>query len=343
MTDAFMRTLKDLCALNGTSGREDAVRDYLISRMQGKCDYIIDPLGNLLCSVKGKQRAKNRVMLSAHMDEVGFIITFITPEGYLRFEAVGGIDSKVVCGKTLLVGDAAIPGVVGVKPIHLTDKAEAEKVPAIHDLYIDIGASNQEEAEALVSVGDAAYFDSTWRDLGTSKVKSKALDDRFGCAVLLDLIENGAEYDCTVAFLVQEEVGLRGAGVAADRIRPEYAIILETTTAADVAGAKGAEAVCRLGNGAVVPFMDRATVYAPELFRTTFAAAKANGIAVQTKTRVAGGNDAGEIHKHGCGVRVLNVSLPCRYLHAGSTVADRRDMDACIALLNVMLARFADA
>ena len=216
----------------------------------------------------------------------------------------------------------------------------------IEKLFVDIGVSGREEAEKLVKIGDCCTYFGPYEHLAGDRICSRALDDRLGCYQLIEsLKENPGNLpnDIYYCFVVQEEVGLRGAGVAADRIRPEYAIILETTTAADVAGAKGAEAVCRLGNGAVVPFMDRATVYAPELFRTTFAAAKANGIAVQTKTRVAGGNDAGEIHKHGCGVRVLNVSLPCRYLHAGSTVADRRDMDACIALLNVMLARFADA
>ena len=343
MTDAFMETLKTLCSLNGTSGREDAVRAFLMDRIGEKCDCVVDALGNLICTVKGKRPAKNKVMLTAHMDEVGFIITDVTSQGYLRFDAVGGVDSKVVCGKTLAVGDAAIPGVVGVKPVHLTDHDKQQTVPELRDLYIDIGAASKAEAEALVHVGDAAYFDASWRDLGASKVKSKAIDDRFGCAVLLDLIETGADVDCTVAFLVQEEIGLRGAGPAAYRVQPDYAIILETTTAADVANVSGAEEVCRLGAGAVVPFMDRTTVYAPALFGQTMNAAKEHQIAAQTKTKIAGGNDAGMIHKTNAGVRVLNISLPCRYLHSPSCVADKRDMDAVAALARVMLSQLADA
>lgn len=343
MTDAFLQTLKTLCALNGTSGREEAVRSYLIERIKDHCDYIVDPLGNLICEVRGKRRAKNRVMLSAHMDEVGFIITDVTCDGFLRFDAVGGIDKKVVCGKAVTVGDRAVNGVIGVKPVHLTDQADAGKVPELDALFIDIGARTKEEAQQFAHIGDAAYFQSEWRDLGEHKVKMKALDDRFGCALLLDLIERGPAADCTVAFLVQEEVGLRGAAPAAFRIRPDYALILETTTAADVAGVSGAERVCHLGAGAVVPFMDRSTVYDRALFQTAFDCAKANGIPAQTKTKVAGGNDAGAIHKTGAGVRVLNVSLPCRYLHSASTVADRRDMDACIALCDLLLGELADA
>ncbi|MBQ5970137.1 MAG: M42 family peptidase [Clostridia bacterium] len=343
MTDSFLNTLKALCALNGTSGREDAVRAHLIDRVNNHCDYHVDALGNLICRVLGKRRAKNTVMLSAHMDEVGFMITDVTKDGDLRFDAVGGIDKKVVCGKAVTVGDRAVHGVIGVKPIHLTDKADSGKVPELDELFIDIGAASKEEAQQFAQVGDAAYFQSEWRDLGEHKVKMKALDDRFGCAVLLNLIERTPAVDCTVAFLVQEEVGLRGAGPAAFQVRPDAALILETTTAADVAGVSGAETVCHLGGGAVVPFMDRSTVYDRALFQTAFDCAKQAGIPVQTKTRVAGGNDAGAIHKSCAGVRVLNVSLPCRYLHSASTVADKRDMDACIALCDALLPVLADA
>ena len=343
MTDAFFSALKALCALNGTSGREDAVREYLIGRIKDHCDYHVDALGNLICRVPGERRAKNKVLLSAHMDEVGFIITDVTAEGYLRFDAVGGIDKKVVCGKAVTVGDKAVYGVIGVKPVHLTDKADEGKVPDLDALFIDIGASSKDEALQFARVGDAAYFRSAWRDLGDSKVKMKALDDRFGCAALLDLIERGPAYDCTVAFLVQEEVGLRGAGPAAFQVQPDYALIFETTTASDIASVSGTEKVCCLGAGAVVPFMDRSTVYDPALFRTAFDCAKKHDIPIQTKTKVAGGNDAGAIHKTGAGVRVLNVSLPCRYLHSASTVADKRDMDAVLALRDALLAVLANA
>ena len=259
--------LRQLCRLNGTSGREEQVRAYILSHLEGKADVTVDPLGNVLAFVRGKERAKKTVMLSAHMDEVGFIITYITEEGYLKFSPVGGIDDKVIVGRPVSVGDRAVPGVIGIKAIHLTDKADSGKVPEAGILYIDIGAEDRAQALSVAAVGDAAYFVSDYRELGQHKVQSKALDDRFGCALLLDLIDRGVPRDAWFCFLTQEEIGLRGAVVAAHRVNPDYAIVLEATTAADVAGVDDADCVCKQGGGAVVSFMDRRTVYDRTLFR----------------------------------------------------------------------------
>lgn len=339
----MLETLKTLCEMNGTSGREDDVREYILERLEGKCSMRVDALGNIIAFKEGKNRAKNKVMISAHMDEVGFIVTYITEEGYLRFDAVGGIDEKVIVGRTVTVGDKNIPGVIGIKAIHLTDKADEGKVPEISSMYIDIGAADKKEAEAYVSIGDSAYFISDFERIGENKIKSKAIDDRFGCSVMIDMIENGTEYDTYFAFLVQEEVGLRGAAAAAYKVEPDYAIVLEATTAADVAGVKKEDCVCALSNGAVVSFMDRSTVYNRDLFKRAFELAKENGISCQTKTTIAGGNDAGAIHKSGTGVYTLTVSLPCRYIHSATSVADITDMEACKKMAEVLLAEFANA
>lgn len=339
----MLETLKTLCEMNGTSGREDDVREYILERLEGKCSMRVDALGNIIAFKEGKNRAKNKVMISAHMDEVGFIVTYITEEGYLRFDAVGGIDEKVIVGRTVTVGDKNIPGVIGIKAIHLTDKADEGKVPEISSMYIDIGAADKKEAEAYVSIGDSAYFISDFEHIGENKIKSKAIDDRFGCSVMIDMIENGTEYDTYFAFLVQEEVGLRGAAAAAYKVEPDYAIVLEATTAADVAGVKKEDCVCALSKGAVVSFMDRSTVYNRDLFKRAFELAKENGISCQTKTTIAGGNDAGAIHKSGKGVYTLTVSLPCRYIHSATSVADITDMEACKKMAKVLLAEFANA
>lgn len=339
----MLETLKTLCELNGTSGREEDVGAYILERIEGKCEIKVDALGNIIAFKEGKKRAKNKVMISAHMDEVGFIITYITDDGYLRFDCVGGIDEKVIVGRAVTVGEQNVPGVIGIKAIHLTDKAEEGKVPEISAMYIDIGAADKKEAEKYVSIGDSAYFISDFELFGENKVKSKALDDRFGCSVMIDMIENGVDYDTWFAFLVQEEVGLRGASAVAYTIEPDYAIVLEATTAADVAGVKKEERVCALSKGAVVSFMDRSTVYNRELFKRAFELAKENNIPCQTKTAVAGGNDAGAIHKSGKGVYTLTVSLPCRYIHSSTSVADIRDMDACKKMAKVLLAEFANA
>ncbi len=339
----MLETLKTLCELNGTSGREEDVGAYILERIEGKCEIKVDALGNIIAFKEGKKRAKNKVMISAHMDEVGFIITYITDDGYLRFDCVGGIDEKVIVGRAVTVGEQNVPGVIGIKAIHLTDKADEGKVPEISAMYIDIGATDKKEAEKYVSIGDSAYFISDFELFGENKVKSKALDDRFGCSVMIDMIENGVDYDTWFAFLVQEEVGLRGASAAAYTIEPDYAIVLEATTAADVAGVKKEECVCALSKGAVVSFMDRSTVYNRELFKRAFELAKENNIPCQTKTAVAGGNDAGAIHKSGKGVYTLTVSLPCRYIHSATSVADIRDMDACKKMAKVLLAEFSNA
>ncbi len=335
--------LRELCLLNGTSGREETVREYILSKISSKAEVKVDPLGNVIAFVKGKKHAVNRVMISAHMDEVGFIITYITGEGYLKFAPVGGIDEKVVFGRRLSVGENGIPGVVCVKPIHLTDEEEAEKCPKIKDMYIDIGAKSREEAERLVLPGDSAYFCSDFVSFGDNKVKAKAIDDRFGCAAMLRMIDEGMEYDTVFAFLVQEEIGCRGAKAAAFTVDPDYAIVLESTTAADNGDNDEAHFVCEQGKGAVVSFMDRGTLYDRGLFRLSKKTAGENGIPWQTKTAVAGGNDAGSIHQSRGGVRTLALSIPCRYIHSATCVADVRDMESVYRLCRKLSEEFANA
>lgn len=337
----MLETLKELCLLNGISGDEKNVRDYIISRIEGKCEYKIDPMGNLLAFKKGKSTPKNKVMISAHMDEVGFIVTYICDNGCLKFTNVGGVDPKVAVGRAVKVGDTV--GVIGNKALHLTQGDEEKTVPKLDKLYIDIGAKNKEEAEKHVSLGDPVYFVSDFVPFGQDKIKAKAIDDRFGCAIMLKLIESELEFDCNFAFLVQEEVGCRGAAAAVFSIRPDYAIVLESTTASDISGVSEENAVCVQGKGAVVSFMDRSTIYNRDLFKGAFALAKKKGIPVQTKTTVAGGNDAGAIHKACEGVYTTAVSLPCRYIHSGTSVGDTKDMTACFDLAKALYEEYANA
>lgn len=335
--------LKELCLINGTSGREEKVREYILSKLIDRADVTIDPLGNVIAFVRGEKRAKNKVMISAHMDEVGFIVRYITDDGFLKFTPVGGVDEKVIFGRNVTVGDENIPGVVCVKPIHLCDKEDLKKCPKIKDMCIDIGASSKQEAEKLVSVGDSVYFVSDFVEFGDGLIKAKATDDRFGCAAMLKMIDEGVLYDTYFAFLVQEEVGLRGSKAAAFSVDPDYAIVLEATTASDVADTPEADSVCFLGRGAAVSFMDRATVYNRELFKMSRETAERNGIAWQTKTTVAGGNDAGSIHTSRGGVYTLAISVPCRYIHSATCVAKKDDMLSVYKLARLMNEEFANA
>ena len=334
--------LKDLCSIYGASGREDAVRNYIITKIDGKCDWHTDNLGNVIAFKKGKKSPENRVMLEAHMDEVGMVITSITSDGFLKFSFVGGVSEAVAVGRSVLVEENYVHGVIGLKVLHLTDKDEEKKIPSVDNLFIDIGAKSREEAEKLVCAGDYAYFDSDYVKYGDGFIKARALDDRAGCAILLKLIDEELEYDTFFAFNVQEETGLVGAVASAYSINPDYAIVVETTTAADINSVEGENRVCELGKGAVVSFMDGRTIYNRELYNLAFDIADKNGIKVQTKSKVAGGNDAGVITKNRCGVKTIAVSLPCRYLHSPSCVIKESDLFESYRLVKLLASEFGN-
>ena len=339
----MIKELESLCALAGISGREKSVREYIISEIAGFAEYSVDALGNLLVLKKGAEKPKNKVMLAAHMDEVGLIVTYITDEGYLKFTPVGGVDSRVIIGRTIFAGDNNTPGVIGIKPVHMVKEDEKANIPETDCLYIDIGADNREEAAKYVRPGDVGYFDSDLVRFGEGLIKARALDDRAGCATLIEIIKSDLPYDMHFAFTVQEEVGLRGAKAAAFSIAPDYAIVVETTTAADIAGVPKEKQVCRLGSGAVISFMDKSTVYSRDLYDLAFSLAEKNNIKVQPKTVVAGGNDAGAIHTSRGGVRTLTVSLPCRYLHSPSCVICEADIAEVVKIVKVLAEEFANA
>ncbi len=325
--------LKEICELSGISGREAAVRKYVIAALQKsptEKEITVDPLGNVLCSIKGKHRPAKKLLFSAHMDEVGLIVTHITDQGYLHFATVGGMDAAVLCGRRVRIGD--VIGVIGCKAIHLCGKEEAEKQPKADELLIDIGAATAEEAKSMVKPGDMAVFYAPFNEM-QKLVVSKALDDRAGCVLLLELAQETPLYDITLAFTVQEEVGLRGAGPAAFAVKPDIAVVVETTTAADIADVTGDKQVCSVGAGPVVSFMDKATLYDADLYAKIRAIADVNGIPNQTKTVIAGGNDAGAIQRAAVGARVAAVSLPCRYIHSPSSVLSMQDMEHARQLL----------
>ena len=336
----MLDTIKELSLLCGTSGRENNVREYIISKIKDNCEYSVDALGNIIAFKKGKESAAHKIMLDAHMDEVGIIVTYITSDGLLKFSAVGGIDTKVLLARQIVFDNGTV-GVVGIKPIHLSKGDEKTKIPDTDALYIDIGASSKEEAEKLVKIGDTGVFCSQFKEFGDHKIKGKALDDRVGCAILIDMINSDLPYDAYFSFSVQEEIGLRGATTAAYGIDPEYAIILETTTAADIIDVPEHKKVCKLGEGATVSFMDRSTLYSKELFDTAFRVAERENIKVQPKTVIAGGNNAGAVHKARAGIKTITLNTPCRYLHSPSCVCDTRDIQNVRKLAEALLSEFA--
>lgn len=336
----MLEKLRELCLLNGSSGDESRVRDYIISHIAAD-EYSVDNLGNLIVFKKGRKRSAKKIMFAAHMDEVGFMITDITGDGFLRFGAVGGIDPRVVIGRGVTLESGA-NGVVGTKAVHQQSSEERKKAPDFDELYIDIGAKDREEAERCAARGMYAYFDSDFFCFGDGFVKGKAIDDRAGCMVMMDMINSEPEYDAWYVFTTQEEIGTRGAKAASSSVKPDIAFVLETTTACDIAGVGGDKKVCELGKGCVVSYMDRGTVYDRELYRLAFAKAEENGIPVQTKTLIAGGNDSGAIHVSAGGIRTCALSVPTRYLHSPSCTAKLSDIEAVGKLARIMLSAAAE-
>lgn len=325
--------VKELCAINGVSSFEDEVRAFIREKAKSYADSMkTDAMGNLIVFKKGKKATGNKLMLSAHMDEVGFIIKSITDEGYLKFDTVGGIDRRVVIGKPVTVGFGKLPGVIGLKAYHLVSREEEKTVPKVEDLYIDIGAKDKAEAEALVQQGDFAAFAGDILEFGDGMLKAKAIDDRVGCAVLLRLLEEDLPMDCTFVFTTQEEVGTRGAFAAAFAVTPEISLVLEGTTAADLPGVKDRKKVTFPGKGPVIALMDGSTIYDRALFELLRDLADQHQIPWQLKNYISGGNDSAAIQRTKAGVRVAAVSAAVRYLHAPASVAAVRDMEQMLAL-----------
>ena len=321
--------LEQLCRLTGVSGDEGKVREFIMERARPLCDEVrVDRMGNHLCTVRGNDPQAGEVMVLAHMDEVGLIALGVNDEGLIAYETVGGIDPRVMVSKRVRVGKKGIPGVIGAKAIHLQSPEERQKPLTHRELFVDIGCKDKESAQKLVSPGDYIGFEPSWTPYGEGYVMSKALDDRVGCHNLLRLMER--RYPCTVvyAFTVQEEVGLRGAQVAAQQFSPRCALVLEGTTANDLGGVQSHQQVCRAGQGVAVSFMDRTAIAHPGLSRALGQTATRHDVPWQFKTFVSGGNDAGQVQNAKGAVPVCPLSVPCRYIHAPLSACHLGDVEA---------------
>ncbi|MDR0738967.1 MAG: M42 family peptidase [Oscillospiraceae bacterium] len=335
--------LEKLCLTSGPSGSEDDVRDVILGEINSHVKSLkTDKMGNVLAFKTGKSRSNKKLLLCAHMDEVGFVVTYINEEGFLSFKNVGAISSCATYGKKILIGDKKTPGIVCANPIHLLDLCDKknEKL-APKNMYIDIGASTRKEAQKFVSLGDMAVFASDFtRNRGF--VTTKALDDRFGCAALIELIKKELAFDTYFLFTVQEEVGMHGSKCAAYQIKPDVAIVVESTTASDILNVDFQYQVCTLGEGPVLSFLDKKTIYDKKYVNFALKIAKENKTKLQIKRSISGGNDAGEIHRCGSGVKTLAISLPVRYLHTAYSVACEKDMSDTLSILKLLIKKIPE-
>ena len=341
--------LEYLCQKFGPTGFENEVADAIIEQLGNDCDKVVkDSFGNVYAVVNGEGQApRDRIMVSSHMDEVGFMITSIDEDGYIKFSNLGGIDPKVLYGKQVTLGNESkrINGVIAAKAIHHKKREDRFSVTPIKEMYIDIGAKDGDEVREYVNVGDFGVFNSDFVFFGTDNkyAKGKAIDDRAGCCAMIEVIRKIREenialpFDVYFCFTVREEVGLSGARVAAERVKPSRAIILETTAIGDIAGAPAHKRVADVGSGGVVSLMDRSTIYNTEFVNFTLDTAKSNDIKAQVKRYVSGGNDAGHIHKSDAGVKALAISVPTRYLHSPACVATLDDYESVRDLVEAII------
>jgi putative aminopeptidase FrvX len=340
--------LKALSEAVGVSGDEGNVRALVLDTVQEHVDEVkVDALGNVLLLKRGTGRPSSagpgsrrlRVMLDAHMDEVGLMVVGHDSDGFLRVRTVGGIDPRLLPGAILQVGPERIPGVIGVKPIHLLRGDEGQKVSKIDDLVVDIGARSKEEAQKLAPLGTYAAFATQFRELGPT-VSGKAFDDRAGCAVLVELLRGERfAFDLHAVFAVQEEVGLRGARVAAYAVDPDCAFALEGTVADDIPKDKDVSPTTELGKGPAITVMDHSFIADRRLVRLLTDTAKELGIPYQFKQPNVGGTDSGAIHRAREGVPSVTVAVPCRYIHSPVALLSLDDFENTVRLMREALSR----
>lgn len=330
--------LKQLCALDGVPGYEDEVRAFIAEQAKPYATSMeVDPVGNLIVFKKGARPRKRPLLLMAHMDEVGFLIRDITSDGMLKLAAAGGIDPRVLIGRRMRVGEKKLPGVISLKAIHLTTPEERKEAPGLGSLYIDIGCTSREQAEALVMRGEPAMFDSQPVELGVDCLKAKAIDDRVGCAVLLELLREDLPFDTYFAFVVAEEIGSRGATVAAQRVAPGCVVAIEGTTAADMPDVAPHKQSCAQRCGAVVSLMDKGTVYDRPFRQKVLARADEQGVKWQYRKSANGGTDARVGTTCGEAAIAFGLAAPVRYIHCACNVAYLPDLEEVKKLARIVI------
>lgn len=333
-----IKFLEKLSNAFGPSGNEVEVAEILQKELEAYADETrIDKLGNIIFHHNGKE-GYPRIMLAAHMDEVGFIVTFIEENGFLRFDTIGGITNIVMPGQRILLrGDKGfLKGLIGTKPPHLMTPEEQAKIIPKEDLFIDIGAETLNQAkEKGVDVGTTGVFDVEFTDLGDGYYRGKALDDRAGCSVLATVFKSlkDSPYNVVAVGSVQEELGIRGAKTAAWQLDPDFGLALEGTFVSDVPTTRPDRVSSRIRGGPVVTIMDRTAFTHPHVLKTLIKVGRDEAIPFQFKQVPLGGTDAGAIHLTKAGVPSGTVAIPCRYIHGPASVMHINDLTNAVRLV----------
>ncbi len=328
--------LKDICEVAGAPGFENRVRSLVLKEIDGLVDEVsIDNMGNVVAIKKGKSPKK--VMAAAHMDEIGFVVTHITDEGFLKFHTLGGFDPKTLTAQRVIVhGKNDVIGVMGAKPIHVMSPDERNKAPKISDYFIDLGM-NKEEVEKNISVGDPVTRERGLIEMGDC-VNCKSLDNRVAVFILIEALKQlkGKEipFDFYAVFTVQEEVGIRGAQVATLAINPDFGICIDTTIAFDTPGASDYEKITSLGEGTGIKIMDSRTICDQRMVRFMKQTADSNNIKWQPEILTGGGTDTMGLQQFSAGGSIAGaISIPTRHIHQVIEMCHKKDIENSIDLL----------
>ncbi|MEW6522026.1 MAG: M42 family metallopeptidase [Bacillota bacterium] len=343
--DQRLQLLKEITDVPGVPGFESEVARVMERHLSGLAEISRDRLGSIIAKKTGTAQ-RPRIMLAGHMDEIGFMVTYITKEGYIKFQTLGGWWEQVLLAQRVVVKtrDGDVPGIIGSKPPHILNAEDRKKMVEKPDMFIDIGAASREEAESFgVRPGDAVVPDSTFGTMKNPKLlMAKAWDDRVGCALIIDVIrEIGHDHPNTIYGVgtVQEEVGLRGATTSAHLIQPDVGFALEVDIAGDMPGVKEYEAQGKLGKGPSLLLYDSSMIPNPRLRDLVMDTARSEGIPLQFDSMAGGGTDAGRIHVTGGGAPSLVLGVPCRYIHSHTGIIHREDYDQLVRLLVAVIRR----
>lgn len=333
--------LKTICEMPGAPGFEQKIRQFVIDEVTDLCDEVkVDNMGNVAAIKKGKSSDKN-VMVAAHMDEIGFIVTHIDDNGFLRFHTLGGFDPKTLTAQRVIVhGKKDIMGVMGSKPIHVMSQEERNKAPKIKDYFIDTGMS-KEEVEKYVEVGSPITRERQLIEMGDC-VNCKSIDNRVSVFILIEALrelkDKDVPYDVYGVFTVQEEVGIRGAGVSSLDIQPHFGIGLDTTIAFDTPGASPHEKITDLGKGTAIKIMDGSTICDYRMVNYMKEVAGKHKITWQPEVLTAGGTDTAMVQRMARGGSIAGaISIPTRHIHQVIEMAHKEDIRGSIDLLKVTL------
>lgn len=332
--------MKQLTEAVGVSGAEKEVRLLIRDLIADHVDeWSVDTMGNLMATKRGTGQYDLRVLIDAHMDEVGLLITDIDSGGMLKFTHVGGFDDRALLGKVVQVGPDKVTGVIGARAIHLLKRGEFSKVVKIDAMRIDIGAKNKDAAAGKVKVGDYAAFVTEYEELAGGRTAiGKAFDNRAGCAALVQLLRGKPyPFDVIAAFTVQEEVGLRGAKVAAFNAKADAALVLESTPAYDLPNENDVSPNVALGKGASIYVMDARTIQDPKLVAHLMATGDAHGIPNQIRQPGGGGTNTGAIQRAGAGIPAATLAVPGRYAHTPTMMINLDDYDSVVRLADAAL------